>query len=167
MIALGPEQTAWLKTLATDLYLPQGYFLTPARMALTPDGKKDPRPLFPYTGWRSVTQTLETVEAWFSDLSLPFNGFLARSADMLVLDTDSPEFAGGDVDVDKFLSACVWVADVIVPSVQRNECSPGTSRGQDAWRQRKSEKWTDSAMSASPAGRFGKDASNGRTRRRA
>ena len=91
MIALSPEQAAWLKTLVTQLYLPHDYYLTPVRMGLTPDGKKDPRPLCPYTGWRSVTQTLETVDVWFSDLPIPFNGFLARAADMLVLDTDSPE----------------------------------------------------------------------------
>ena len=93
MIALSPEQAAWLKTLATGLYLPHGYFLTPVRMELTPEGKKDPRPLEPYTGWRDRPQKAADIEAMFRALSA-FNALLARSEDMLVVDTDDLKRTG-------------------------------------------------------------------------
>ena len=85
---LTKEQAAWLKTVAVDLYHRRGYYLTPVRNALTDDGRKDPRPLCPYTGWRNATQTMETLERWFAGFPLPFNALLARGEDMLVVDTD-------------------------------------------------------------------------------
>lgn len=54
---LTAEQAAWLKTLATDLYHANGHYLTPVRMGRTAEGRKDPRPLMPYTGWREIEQT--------------------------------------------------------------------------------------------------------------
>lgn len=85
------EQAAWLRTVAVDLYHPQGYYLTPVRNALTDEGRKDPRPLFAYTGWRDDVQTGDTVEQWFSVFSGRFNALLARAGDMLVVDTDSDD----------------------------------------------------------------------------
>ena len=86
---LSPEQAIWLETLATGLYHAAGYYLTPVKVTATPDGRKDPRPLMPYTGWREIGQTPEEIASWFV-APLYFNTLLARSEDMLVVDTDSP-----------------------------------------------------------------------------
>ena len=109
---LTAEQAAWLKTLATDLYHANGHYLTPVRMGRTAEGRKDPRPLMPYTGWREIEQTRDEIASWFTDPALHFNALLARSVDMLVVDTDSPAtteaFAKG-IAVDA-LPPTDWVA---------------------------------------------------------
>jgi len=88
---LTKEQAAWLKTVAVHLYHRQGYYLTPVRNALTDEGRKDPRPLCAYTGWRDDVQTEDMVERWFSVFPVRFNALLARARDMLVVDTDSDD----------------------------------------------------------------------------